>query len=71
MVVGEKNLKKEPYYGMCPLKKVEAVVTVHSIAKTLCKTDIVKTYCECGRTCSLLDKQDICLKECPLVTAKY
>lgn len=68
----EKDTRQEIYYGNCPLKKQKAEITVSIVAKTLCRTDLHKTYCESGRKCSLLlDKLDSCLKNCPLVTDSF
>ena len=66
------NTRDDTYPGTCPVQKKQAVVTVHTIGKMLCKTDLQKTYTEAGRRCSLLDgKWDSCLDSCPLVTGKY
>lgn len=66
------NTCDDTYPGICPIKKKQAVVTVHTTGKLLSKTDLQKTYTEAGRHCSLLDsKWDSCLGTCPLVTDKY
>ena len=66
------NTRDDTYPGICPFQKKQAVVTVHTTCKLLCKTDLQKTYTDSGRRCSLLDgKWDSCLDSCPLVTGKY
>ena len=66
------NTRDDTYPGICPIQKKQAVVTVHTTGKLLCKTDLQKTYTEAGRCCSLLDgKWDSCLDSCSLITNKY
>ena len=66
------NSSNHTYYGICPIQKKQAVVTIHIIDKKLCRTDLQKTHIPAGRRCSLLERQwATCLDSCPLVTDKY
>ena len=73
-IVGNSQLttREVPYSGVCPIRKKQAVVTVHTIGQISCKTDLQKTYKDAGRHCSLLgDKWEPCISSCSLVTDKY
>ena len=66
------TIRDVTYPGVCPVRKKQAIVTVHTIGEFLCKTDLQKTYKDAGRHCSLLgDKWEPCIFSCALVTDKY
>ena len=66
------NIRDDVYTGICPKCGKQATITVHTIVRKRCSTDLQKTYTQAGGQCSILSRQwDLCLDSCPLVANKY
>lgn len=63
---------EDSFSGKCPKFDKTATVTIRSVGRQMCKTDLQLTYHRVGLKCSLLKNTfSPCMDNCPLVPEKY
>lgn len=72
----EPDFREEYFTGTCPRFNLTATITIKSIGRVLCKTDLQKTYRKADLKCSLLEGTkeaafSPCMENCPLEPEKY